>query len=714
MEGSAPAHDGASAPMPYQARRYLISVCLLGAVACVVAVSFLGLPGITTMIGRAELYVLVALALIGELRPVMSRGEGQGANTSTTFTVAATLVFGWPVGLVLQALASGLAGLIHRHAWWRTLFNMAQQSVAMLLAGLSLWLFDMRPRVADPTMPRGMKLFALVLAGLVYFGANHYLVWQAMALSRGGRLRDLVKRDGLHQLVVTGTMIALAPLIGIVTTADWWLLPLFIPVLVALHRSASSARERERLALHDPLTRLPNRTMLLRHAEDALAEANRSGDGVALFLLDLDRFKEVNETLGHLAGDELLRQVARRVSRAVRDGGMQDGDVVARLGGDEFAVLLPRVSDLRAARELARPLSEAFTAPFVLHGLTIALEVSIGIALHPDHGSDFETLLARADVAMYQAKRLRTGVSVYEAVRDRNTPDRLALLHDLRRALDNRDVGLHYQPKVAFTGGVVGFEALVRWNHPTRGAVSPEDFVGLAEQTGLMPRLTAYVIDVALRQASVWWREGLAVPVAVNMSVRDIHAPGFVARVQQGLLRYGVPPAALVLEITERVLLEDPDRAQAVFSSLDSLGVRLSVDDFGTGYSSLLLLRRVPVSEIKIDRSFVSRLTEGGDDAVIVRSTVDLAHSLGLHVVAEGVEDTETWDKLATLGCDVAQGWLISRAMTAGAATTWLRQQVRRPYGSSDDQTGQQADAAGDAPPTTGEARFAPSPARGC
>lgn len=674
MENLARAQDGSTVPGTVRARRYLFLVCLAGAGAGVAAVLRLGDSGIATMVRTPELYVLLALALIGELRPVMSRGDSHGANTSTTFTIAATLVFGWPVGLVLQALASGSAGLIHRHQWWRTLFNMAQQCVAMLLAGLSLQLFGMRPRVAAPTMPRGVWLFALVLAGLVYFAANHYLVWQAMALSKGGRLRDLARRDGLHQLVVTGTMIALAPLIGIVTTADWWLLPLFIPVLVALHRSASGARERERLALHDPLTRLPNRTLLLRHAETALAEAGRTGEGVALFLLDLDRFKEVNETLGHLAGDELLRQVARRVSRAVRDG-----DMVARLGGDEFAVLLPRVGDLKAARELARPLSEAFTAPFVLHGLTIALEVSIGIALHPDHGSDFETLLARADVAMYQAKRLRTGVSAYEAVSDRNTPDRLALLHDLRRALDNRDVGLHYQPKVAFTGGVVGFEALVRWNHPTRGAVSPEDFVGLAEQTGLMPRLTAYVIDVALRQASTWWREGLAVPVAVNMSVRDIHAPGFVARVQQGLLRYGVPPTALVLEITERVLLEDPDRAQAVFSSLDSLGVRLSVDDFGTGYSSLLLLRRVPVSEIKIDRSFVSRLTEGGDDAVIVRSTVDLAHSLGLHVVAEGVEDTETWDKLATLGCDVAQGWLISRAMTAGAATTWLREQVRRP-----------------------------------
>jgi diguanylate cyclase (GGDEF)-like protein len=656
---------------PLALRRYTTLVSLVGT-CCVVAVCVLvARDGVAWRHETLRFILLLTFMLIGETHTILGRHETDGANTSTPFAIAALFVFGWPEAVLMQVLACGTSGMVRRHASWRATFNTAQYAVALTAAGLIGAAGGLRTTHLAAPIPGAPTILGLIGVGGVYFAVNHLLVWQAISFWKDERLGAIVRRDLWHQLVMTGTMIIIAPLVGIITVLNPLLLPLFIPIQIAIHRSASIYREREYQSEHDPLTGLPNRALLIQRCEAALAIARRGNAKVGLALLDLDRFKEVNDTLGHLTGDELLRQVADRLAGAVRRG-----DTVARLGGDEFAVLLPGAPDVAAAKDLARRIGETLGEPFVLQGFTLDLEASTGVALYPDHGSDFETLLARADVAMYQAKRLRTGVATYDPMRDVNTPDRLALLHDLRRALENGDLDLHYQPKVSFGGSVVGFEALVRWNHPVRGPVSPEDFVGLAEHTGLMPRLTSYVIDRALRQLSEWWRAGMSVPVAVNMSLRDIHEPGFVSNLEQRLRAYDVPASALQLEITERVLLEDPERAIAVFSSLDELGVRLSLDDFGTGYSSLVMLRRVPVSELKIDRSFVTRLTEDGDDAVIVRSTVDLGHSLGLNVVAEGVEDAATWDRLAVLGCDVAQGWLIARALSPAAATAWLRRRM--------------------------------------
>jgi EAL domain-containing protein (putative c-di-GMP-specific phosphodiesterase class I) len=301
------------------------------------------------------------------------------------------------------------------------------------------------------------------------------------------------------------------------------------------------------------------------------------------------------------------------------------------------------------------------------------LEASAGVAVFPDHAAEAEGLLRRADVAMYEAKRDRTAVEVYEATRDGNTPDRLGLLADLRRALDAGEVELHYQPKVGFDGTVSGLEALVRWVHPERGRVPPDEFIAIAETSGLMPRLTEYVLETALAQVAIWRSCGLTVPVAVNVSPRDVHSPGFAGAVAARLARHGVPPGALQLEITEHVLLEDPQQAADTLAGLTGHGVKMSLDDFGTGYSSLVHLRRLPVSELKIDRSFVARLAVDTEDAEIVRCTVDLAHSLGLMVVAEGVEDDETWERLRDLGCDAVQGWLVAAAMPPGETTAWLR-----------------------------------------
>lgn len=623
--------------------------------------------GVGHLRGAGSVWLLGFLVVVGELRPVLARHEHDGSSTAVAFSLALISLSGWHTAVIAQAAAIVIVGTVNQHSWWRTTFNVTQYSVSLALGGLAFGLFFRQPIAFGSTLGWRLAL-ALVVAGVVYSIANHVFVWGALSLSRGVPLTDLIRREGPHQVRATGAMVVLAPLVASVALSDPWLLPFFVPVLLIVHGNAEAGREREWESNHDELTELPNRKLLRRHGEQALAEAARTGRHVGLLLLDLDRFKEVNDTLGHLTGDQLLRVVATRLVCAV---GAED--TVARLGGDEFAVLLPDVADEAEAQEIAQRLADTFSDPFPLGGITLDLEVSVGVALYPDHAEEFEQLLQRADVAMYLAKKSRSVVAGYEAGRDRNTPDRLALLGDLRRALEAGEVQLHYQPKVAFaTGQVVGFEGLVRWQHATRGQVNPEEFVELAEQTGLMPKLTEYVVDQALAQTARWWRSGLAVPVAVNVSMRDIHWPGFVPAIQAGLLKYGVPPAALQLEITERVLLEDPQRAAATLGGLEALGVRLSLDDFGTGYSSLVLLRKIPVNEIKIDKSFVARLAHDPEDAAIVRSTVDLAHSLGLHVVAEGVEDDVTWDRLAALGCDAAQGWLLAKALPASEATRWL------------------------------------------
>jgi EAL domain-containing protein (putative c-di-GMP-specific phosphodiesterase class I) len=300
--------------------------------------------------------------------------------------------------------------------------------------------------------------------------------------------------------------------------------------------------------------------------------------------------------------------------------------------------------------------------------------------VYPDHGTEVEQLMRRADVAMYLAKELHTGVEVYDPARDRNSTDRLGLLAALRRALEEGELDLHYQPKVTIgdvghaTAQVVGVEALLRWNHPTRGFIPPDEFIPLAETSGLMHRLTEFVIDTALAQVAAWRADGLPVAVAVNVSARDLHGSELARTVSEGLARHRVPAPLLKLELTERTLMAEHTRVLDTLIALEALDVELSLDDFGTGYSSMFMLKRLPVSEIKVDRSFVSKLAEHGEDASIVRSIIDLAHALGLQAVAEGVETAEVWSQLQDLGCDEAQGWLVARPMPAEAATTWLRE----------------------------------------
>ncbi|MEU9184895.1 bifunctional diguanylate cyclase/phosphodiesterase [Streptomyces sp. NPDC048484] len=614
------------------------------------------------------LAVLVGI-IVGHLVALGRSRWWGGTGSGAALTLAVLLLYGWvPAGMVSLTVVV-LVGIARRHRWRQGVLHGAVDILGIGAGALVLAAFSRSPSVETPWKPETWTVYTVpqvVLVAGAYLAVSRALLWYLHAPRTPG-LPTVARTALVRQGLVAVALLGIAPLICVVAIALPVLLPLFSVPLMALDSTLWIARARAEEQLRDPLTGLPNRQWLLERTWRALDDAERIGARSALMLIDLDRFRAVNDTLGHLAGDRLLLQIADRLRVA-----LPRGAEAARLGGDEFAVLLPMVDSTTSATRVARNLVTALGSPLDLDGLTLVLEASAGLAVFPDHALDAEGLLRRADVAMYQAKRDRTGVEVYESKRDSNTPDRLGLLGDLRRALDAGDVELHYQPKVRFDGQVAGLEALVRWVHPERGRVPPDEFIAIAESSGLMPHLTEYVLETALAQVARWRAQGLRVPVAVNVSPRDVHTPGFAGSVAARLARHGVPPGALQLEITEHVLLEDPQRAADTLAGLTGHGVKMSLDDFGTGYSSLVHLRRLPVSELKIDRSFVARLAVDTEDAEIVRCTVDLAHSLGLLVVAEGVEDDETWERLRDLGCDAVQGWLVAAAMPPEEATAWL------------------------------------------
>jgi diguanylate cyclase (GGDEF)-like protein len=444
-------------------------------------------------------------------------------------------------------------------------------------------------------------------------------------------------------------------------------------VLAAQDRDRAEAALRQQAelnrhqALHDALTGLPNRVLFQDRLGAAIRDADRRGTTLAVLVMDLDRFKEINDTLGHASGDRFLVEAATRLQATMRGS-----DSIARLGGDEFAIVLPD-SGPEAVAAVARRIREAFDEPVTLHGLPLQMEASIGAALYPAHGRDVEGLIRRADVAMYIAKNDVCGWALYDQARDRNELARLSLISELRRAIDERELVLHYQPKISLRGGRVhGVEALARWQHPTRGLLGPDEFIDVTQGTSLIRPFTLYVIDEALRQCRQWATGGRALAVAVNVSTRNLIDVEFPDQVGALLDKWGVSPDLLELEITESAIVSDMFRMKSVLERLGGLGLRLSVDDFGTGYTSLGYLRRLPINELKIDRSFVANLTSSDEDAVIVRSTIDLGRNLGLDVVAEGVEDLDVLRRLGELGCDVAQGFLMSRPVPAGELTAWL------------------------------------------
>jgi diguanylate cyclase (GGDEF)-like protein len=433
-------------------------------------------------------------------------------------------------------------------------------------------------------------------------------------------------------------------------------------------RVERQAKESRHRALHDGLTGIANRVLLADRMEQALRLAGRHKEAVALLLLDLNRFKEINDTLGHHHGDLLLREVANRLCGVVRNY-----DTVARLGGDEFAVLLPRVGDADHAMEVAERVLAVLQRPAELDGTVVDVSGSIGVAVYPLHSATSSEFLQHADIAMYNAKRGHLGVAMYDPDANQHSSVQLALLSELRQAIDAHELVLYYQPKVDIaTGQVRGVEALVRWQHPVRGFLLPGEFIPLAEESDLIGPLTDYVLIEALRQHREWLREGMMLPVAVNLATRCLLDTGFPQRIAELIAEYGTAADSLTLEITESAVITDPSRAHAVLARLRDLGVRLAIDDFGTGYSSMAYLQTMPVHELKIDRRFVTAVHTSRGDEAIVRAVLQLAHALDLTVVAEGVEDGKTLSVLAAMNCDVAQGYHFCRPIPATELGSWL------------------------------------------
>lgn len=422
-------------------------------------------------------------------------------------------------------------------------------------------------------------------------------------------------------------------------------------------------------ATHDSLTDLPNRVLLLDRLDQAIHVAFRDTLSLALFILDLDHFKEINDTLGHHSGDQVLKYVALRLQGVIREP-----ETLARLGGDEFAIMVPCLKETNYVQIVAERIQNAFQSSFVVGGLRFNVQASIGIAIFPEHGKDVDTIMQRADVAMYVAKQNNNGFAIYSPKHDKHTPKRLTMMGALRQAIENDDLVLHYQPKIDIgKNRIIGVEALVRWQHEEHGLIQPNDFIPLAERTGLHKPLFFWVIKTAMMQAEQWHKNNLKIGFSVNLSpstLLDADLPDVIT----GLLASSRLPASYItFEITEGSIIKDPDRALKILVRLAKMGINISIDDFGTGYSSLAYLKKMPASELKIDQSFVQDMLKNENDAVIVRSTIDLAHNMGLKVVAEGVEEKEIVSRLKLLGCDIIQGFYYSKPLSVHDCTDWIR-----------------------------------------
>jgi diguanylate cyclase (GGDEF)-like protein len=643
-----------------------------------VAVALVGIALLATLVATTQLafdqpyakFEFIALAasvMVGELFPLeLPRRSGDGEVTvSVMFSFALLLGLGLVPALAAQLVASVVQDRIAHKPWWQVGFNIGQYTLSLSAAAGVLKLLG-----AYGTLRAGFKpedLLAVLAAAAAYFSVNLLLVTRATTLYQGVPITRALESDLTFGLSVGAVLLCLAPIVVTVLEFSRILYPLLLVPLIGVYisgRQSIRTATAEHLARHDSLTELPNRRWFLEAVGQALKNPSLRAGG--LLLVDLNGFKEVNDTLGHHHGDLVLKEVGPRLAAAFRSE-----DLVARLGGDEFAVFMPG-ADSDAAQRAVQRLQDALHTPVDVDGISLELDASIGLAWYPEHGGDVDTLLQRADVAMYRAKASHNSLVTYRSEDDYHSPERLVIAGDLRRALLSDQLVLHYQPQVELgVGRPVAAEGLVRWQHPQRGLLGPFEFIEVAERTGLIKDLTNRVLDLGLADLRRWTDDGRKLSLSLNVSVRSLLDRRFPEEVEKLLAHHGVDGKSLTLELTESSLMVDPEVAKKTMRHLAELGVSVAIDDFGTGYSSLAYLTDLPIGELKIDKSFVRAMGSDARNAIVVRSTIELAHNLGLRTVAEGIEDAFTFERLRALGCELAQGFHMSRPLPADSLMSW-------------------------------------------
>ncbi|MFW7415336.1 putative bifunctional diguanylate cyclase/phosphodiesterase [Demequina sp. SO4-18] len=613
---------------------------------------------------------LAFAAIAGEVKPirlVLGDSETRRLSTSLPFVLALIPFAGVGVAVIVQAIASVADDALNHREFKKSFFNTSQYAISVIAAGaVYSWLAEV-PFFNGPMMIDPFHVGILLVAGVAMVAVNWLLVATVVSLASGQPLRVVLRTDARDSFFTHLVLLSVGGIAADVASDGVGVLALLAAPVIAAHLFSSAAARHAHEAAHDSLTGLGNRGQLDQELTRTLRNGQHTpGHGPGLVLLDLDHFKDFNDTLGHPVGDMILRQVAQRLL-----GAMPEHGSVHRLGGDEFAVVVP--GGLEESRQVARDLLAALDAPIQIESLELLVRASAGLAVAPMHGHDGETLMKNSDIALYHAKLERDRISTYSPEYDVNTLERLQLLADLRAALDTQQLSVVYQPQVDLnTRRTVAVEALVRWDHPTRGSVAPDDFIPLAENSGLIFPVTSFVLERALAQLALWRAEGHHVRVAVNLSARHLSDVGLAQQIYEALARHKVPASALVLEVTETGILSDTVRADMVIRAVRGIGVEIAIDDYGTGNASLSYLKRLQIDELKVDRSFVSNIGSDHHDLIIVRSTIALALALDLRVVAEGIEDDATAQALAQLGRVIGQGYHLGLPATVEEISTRL------------------------------------------
>lgn len=612
---------------------------------------------------------LACFVILGELLPIeIRRGDSVEVFTFSAMAALALIIVG---GLWIVVAAQLFAGLVddvrHRRPLYKACFNVSQYSLTLVLSWLVYASLSHEALIgARPPHFVVTDLGPALIAGLVYFVANVTIVTAAVALADQKRMGAFLLETVRSDARIGATLPLTAPVILSALMFSPWMAPLCVVPALSVRAGALNAAKRERQAFLDVLTGLPNRALLL---DQAMAWLRTATDGrlAAMILIDLDRFKDINDTMGHFVGDEVLREVAAKLADTVRPG-----DLYARLGGDEFAVFCRGIPDELTALNIAGRIVDALTGVIDLEGINLNVEASAGVALSPLHARDVDLLLQRADIALYRAKGAKRGSAMlYDGSFDDTSVEQLTLMGQLRRGVEHELV-VHYQPKCRLSDGAfLGVEALVRWQHPIHGLLLPDQFLRSAEKSGLILPLTVQVFRQVLTQWRVWRDAGLDLSVAVNVSAVSLSDPGLPAALRRMLDELPVPRPRVLIEVTETSMVTDLQSVSSALEELRSIGLAISIDDFGTGHSSLAHIRDLGPVEVKIDRSFVVASTGSERDVALIRAATELGHGLGMAVVAEGVETLEQLELVADVGCDLAQGFFILPPVTPDALTAW-------------------------------------------